>query len=290
MTLRPLLSLIGLALACCAPAPRQATPAMWRVADADTEIILLGTIHALPDDVAWRHGAVARVIDRADTLVLEVADIADARAQAARFLRVGRKDGLPPVAARVPGDLRGELARIAADTGPPLATLDGMKSWAAALALARGLWRDAGASQGNGVDSVLAGTFRRAGKPVVGLETTDALFALFDRLAEADQRVLLARVVTEARDPRASYDRMLDAWMRGDTAAIAASFDDMVKASPALVDALIARRNAAWADWIAARLEAPGTVLVAVGAGHLAGAGSVPARLEAKGLRVARLR
>lgn len=291
MMLRPLL-LLAVALAACAPEatarPITATPALWVVRDADTEIVLLGAIHVLPDSVAWRAGRVGRAVARADTLVLEVGDIADPQAQSARFLALGRSDALPPVGDRVPAELRGELARIAGDTGPPIATLDRLKSWAAAVALGGGMWRDIGASREDGVDSVLAEIFMRAKKPIVGLETADAQFALFDSLSEADQRVLLARAIVEGRDPKARFAAMLDAWAKGDTDAIAATFGDTMRASPTLADALLGKRNAAWADWIARRMDTPGRVLIAVGAGHLAGAGSVQDRLEAKGLAVTR--
>src|SRR6185369_1001930 len=33
---------------------REARPALWKLADADTTIYLFGTIHALPDGVEWR--------------------------------------------------------------------------------------------------------------------------------------------------------------------------------------------------------------------------------------------
>lgn len=290
MMLRPFLLVIALA-ACALEAsarPITATPALWVVRDADTEIVLLGAVHVLPETVDWRRGRVGRAIARADTLVLEVGDIADPQAQSARFLALGRSDTLPPVGERVPAELRGELARIAGDTGPPLATLDRLKSWAAALALGGGMWRDIGASREDGVDSVLADIFMRAKKPIVGLETADAQFALFDSLSEADQRVLLARAIVEGRDPKARFAGMLDAWAKGDTTAIAATFGDTMRASPTLADALLGKRNAAWADWIVRRMDTPGRVLVAVGAGHLAGEGSVQERLQAKGLTVTR--
>ena len=38
---------------------------------------------------------------------------------------------------------------------------------------------------------------------------------------------------------------------------------------------MFTERNARWADWIAGRMQTPGTVFVAVGAGHLAGKDSV---------------
>lgn len=286
---RPLVLALLLMPGCAlGPEAIEAKPAMWVVRDADTEIVLLGTIHVLPDGVDWRRGAIAEVIDRADTLVLEVADIADAQRQAARFLAIGRASGLPPIVDRVPQQ-RGELARIAGDTGPPLATLDGMKTWAAALALGGGLLRDVGAKRENGVDAVLARQFSAAGKPVTGLETADQQFALFDGLTETDQRTLLTITIAEGKNPQRQFGRLLAAWSKGDTDAIAARFNGHLRLATPLADALIDRRNAAWADWIARRMDVPGRVLIAVGAGHLAGEGSVQGRLQEKGLPVARV-
>ena len=63
---------------------------------------------------------------------------------------------------------------------------------------------------------------------------------------------------------------MLAAWSRGDVKAIARTFDHDLAASPELKQALIKRRNENWTKWIEQRI-APGSVLIAVGAGHLAG-------------------
>ncbi len=60
-----------------------------------------------------------------------------------------------------------------------------------------------------------------------------------------------------------------------------------LKASRRLL--LFAERNARWADWIDRRLDTPGTVFIAVGAGHLAGRDSVQANLAARGVGSARI-
>jgi uncharacterized protein len=59
---------------------------------------------------------------------------------------------------------------------------------------------------------------------------------------------------------------------------------------PVLMDALLHSRNADWAEWIADRMEQPGTVFIAVGAGHLAGEKSVQDMLDAKGIAVSRVK
>jgi uncharacterized protein YbaP (TraB family) len=55
------------------------------------------------------------------------------------------------------------------------------------------------------------------------------------------------------------------------------------------MERLLWQRNRAWADWVVKRLDTPGTVFVAVGAGHLAGEKSVQADLAARGLTVSRV-
>ncbi|MCX7676523.1 MAG: TraB/GumN family protein, partial [Alteraurantiacibacter sp.] len=56
-----------------------------------------------------------------------------------------------------------------------------------------------------------------------------------------------------------------------------------------LYDRLLIQRNANWVRWIERRLEQPGTVFVAVGAGHLAGPGSVQDQLQERGHVVSRI-
>ena len=82
---------------------------------------------------------------------------------------------------------------------------------------------------------------------------------------------------------------MLNAWTRGDVKAIAHSFNSDLADAVELRDALLTRRNANWANWVKGRLDEPGTVLVAVGAGHLAGDQSVQTMLENQGLKVTRV-
>jgi uncharacterized protein YbaP (TraB family) len=82
---------------------------------------------------------------------------------------------------------------------------------------------------------------------------------------------------------------MLTAWETGDVDGIARSFDDETQMSAELREALMKQRNARWSEWLKARLDKPGTVFVAVGAGHLAGSDSVIRLLAARGLKVTRL-
>jgi uncharacterized protein YbaP (TraB family) len=59
--------------------------------------------------------------------------------------------------------------------------------------------------------------------------------------------------------------------------------------TPEVAKKLLADRNARWAAWIDTRLEKPGIVFVAVGAGHLAGKDSVQSYLAERKIKATRI-
>lgn len=266
----------------CGQAPEPARPALFVARDGDTTIWLFGTVHLLPAGVAWETPRINAAIASADQLVAELPALPpDAAAKA--FLKWGRAPGLPPILARVPAAQQPALKALADRTGTPLAQLDGLKTWAAALMLGARAAALSGADAEHGAESVIGARF--ATRPRLGLETLDAQFALFDALAEADQQRLLAG----ALKGNADYTATLTAWRNGDMAALARIIDAPLAASPAMRETLLTRRNARWAAWLANRMRAPGRVFVAVGAGHLAGPDSVIERLRSAGVQVSRV-
>lgn len=279
----PLLIAVLIALPGCSRSrPAQARPALFVVRDADTTIWILGTIHALPANVAWETPAITRAIDSAAMLVTEIPRAAPGDVGVI-FTRLARHDGLPPVISRVTPALRPALNRAIDDADESTATLDPLETWAAALVIENGRARAAGASPANGVEAVLAKRF--AGRPQRAFETPANQLALFDTLSEPDQRRLLSLAATESD----GYRRALAAWSSGDLAAIARSNDRLFSGVPAMEAALLTGRNTRWSRWITARMRRPGKVLIAVGAGHLAGPSSVVAMLCARGLKVRRV-
>lgn len=284
-------ALVGSLLAGCAPSPAEPAPkpALWKVADADTTIYLFGTIHLLPPDTRWRTKTFDGAAERAQQLVLEIVPDGIAEQQAEAMRTLAYSPGLPALRDRVPAGKRAALDALIEKSGIPAASLDGLESWAAAIALASATLRTLDSKPGAGVEQQLGDSFKSAGKPIGALESVDAQMRMFDGLPEETQRRFLTGVIDDAGDTNAAFAKMIEAWSSGDTNRIAESFDAELRQSPELADALLHRRNAAWADWIRKRLDTPGTVMVAVGAGHLAGKDSVQSLLQAQGLKVERI-
>jgi uncharacterized protein YbaP (TraB family) len=296
MKLRWFSALVALGLAACAPRagvePAERAgghPAMWKVADADTTIYLFGTFHLLPQGRTWRTPAFEQALAASDELVLEIGNLDDQMALAQTLMKLGMSPGLPPILERVPAEKRPALTAMIAESGIPAMVLDRMETWAAGLMLASVTFKRLGLDPNAGVERTIQGPWKATGKPVRGLETAEDQFGLFDRLPEEAQRKFLSAMLDSPEEAKKQFARMLEAWSRGDVAGIARTFDDETLASPELRAALMTRRNANWADWLKKRMDRPGTVFVAVGAGHLAGNDSVQRMLAAEGVRATRI-
>lgn len=264
-------------------------PALWKVSDADTTIYLFGTIHLLPKDLAWQSPKIAAAIKGSQGLVLETVMDRDPQKTGAIMTQLGMSPNLPPLLDRVPADKREALQKVITKSGVPIAVLDQFETWAAALTLASSGMRDLPVSQEYGAEAILSRAFSASSKPVSGLETPAQQLGYFDGLPEAAQRKFLASIAEDDSNARAEFDAMIAAWGSGDVNKIALTFDDELKLSPELTEVLLKQRNRNWAGWIVDRMAKPGTMFVAVGAGHLAGAGSVTALLAARGLKVSRI-
>lgn len=288
------LGIAALATGCSSAAetrPRaQAGPALWEVRDRDTTIYLFGTIHLLPQGYQWRTPRLDAAVAQSNGLVVET--IIDPRNPAeliAAMTRLGLSPNQPPLLSRVPVDKRPALQAAIARSGVPAAAFDRMETWAAAFTLIGTQFRSIGLNGDEGVETTLKQAFASAGKPVGQLETNAEQLGFFDQMPEEAQRALLVASLDQPDQVRVQFNDMLSAWTRGDVEAIARTFNDDMAGSSALSEALLRRRNANWAGWIHQRMTQPGSVMVAVGAGHLAGNSSVQAMLEQRGLKVRRV-
>jgi uncharacterized protein YbaP (TraB family) len=284
-----------LALAGCAAdpevgtAPAAARPALWKLADSDTTIYLFGTFHLLPANFAWRTPKLDAALAGSDELVTEIGELGDPMAGAQAMMSLGLSPGHPPLIDRVPEDKKEALRSMIADSGIPAVALDRFETWAAALSLMGVMVKRLGITSEAGVEHGLTESYKASGRPIKGLESVAEQFGFFDSLSEDAQRKFLVALLDDPAEMQSLFARMMQAWSTGDVDAIGATFNDDVNVSPELRESLLKRRNARWAEWLERRMERPGTIFVAVGAGHLAGRDSVQAMLKERGLKAKRI-
>jgi uncharacterized protein len=273
-------------------ATKDGRPALWKITARDKEAgtaYLFGTVHALPPQTKWQGPVIDAATNTASELVIEVTGLEDKAAVGRIFANMGMRHGLPPLSQRVGSPMRKQLLAAAEPVEGPMYFLDGMETWAAALAIASTSSGGLGLDSNSGVEAVLQLRFSADGKPVSGLENITQQFGYFDSLPENEQRLMLSAIVKDAGKSGETYQKLLNHWLRGDTDALLAEADAGLLSSPTLREVLLDGRNRKWAAQIAAMVDNGRTPFVAVGAGHLSGAGGVPALLKAKGYIVERV-
>ncbi len=270
-------------------APAVPGPALWKVADKDTTIYLFGTVHALPKDVPWMRGAIGPALAASDTLVTEV-DLAekDPAAMQQSLLKTAFLPQDENLRGLLTDDQRAKYEAELSKLGMPVESFDRYEPWYAALMFALIPLAKEGIVGDNGVEQAL-GTAAGSQKQHGALETVDYQLSIFDTLPRDAQIDYMMQTLEGNDDIKALLDAMVAEWLKGDADNLARLMNDDMAGDEALMEKLLWQRNRTWADWVAKRLEAPGTVFVAVGAGHLAGAKSVQADLAAKGIKVSRV-
>lgn len=282
--------LAGLGLLLTAPveakAPKSAQPAMWVVKDADTTIYLFGTVHVLKPDVVWFDDEVKAAFDRSDELMLEVVEPGEAE-MAGKIAKIGIDPDGPPLSEKLPPEVRERYKKAMADAGFAWQNFEMFRPWMAALNLTMTSLRKLGYSDGSGAEKILTDAARKADKSVSGLESVDEQLGMFAGLSEDHQIAFLIEGLKELPQAEKQFASLVSYWSRGKADALA---KEMNESMPELADVLLYQRNARWAKEIAARMEKPGTVFIAVGAGHLAGPKSVQDDLKTMGISSARVR
>lgn len=287
-----------LSLPACAQQPAQAParaandadPALWVVKGKQTTIYLFGTIHVLKPGLTWFDEAVKSAFDHADEVKLEIVMPDQATMQGLVQATGVAPAGTPPLTQRLPEGKRAAFAKAVTDLGLPANALDRFKPWLAATQLSVAPLSKLGYDSANGPEEVITEAAKQAHKPLSGLETPQQQLGFFGSLSDKAQLQFLESTVDELPTLDKQMASMVDEWARGDPEALAREMNDELKSSPEVAKVLLVDRNRNWAQWIKQRMTKPGTVFIAVGAGHLAGPDSVQAQLAKLGLKAERVK
>ncbi|NIJ16391.1 TraB/GumN family protein [Sphingobium vermicomposti] len=265
------------------------SPALWSVRDDDTTIYLFGTVHVLKPGVQWFDGGVKRAFDQSDELVLEILEPTDPQAMAATMAHAAlARDGVK-LSDRLSPDLRQRYQAAMTANDLPWQMFEAFNPWMAGMALSVQPLEKLGYRAELGAEKTLTVAARAAGKKVRALETVEQQLGYFAGLPMEQQVKFLNATVDGLPDMDREFARLIRHWQQGDPERLAQEMNESLEATPELAQVLLIQRNITWARWIKGRLEEPGTVFVAVGAGHLAGKGSVQDQLKQIGIASARV-
>ncbi len=268
-------------------------PPMWRVSDADNEIYLLGSFHALkPSDYPVGPEVDTAFAD-AEAVAFEVAPEELASPQLAMAMV---QAAMQPAGRTLQDSLDAQgwqrLQDYAGERGLPLETYQAYEPWFVALLVSLGEMARIGYEPSQGLDQQLVARAQREGKRTMGLETGASQIAVLDGMSEVEQRQSLAEALDDAEDFRARIDKLHRQWREGDEAGLSELLTVEFKRDyPQLYRRINTDRNNAWLPKLRRLLdeERSDDTLVVVGTLHLLGPDGLVSLLQAQGYRVQRL-
>lgn len=286
-----------------------AAPALWRASSDHAQVYLFGTLHALQPQAAasWRTPAYDAALAAADTVWFE-ADLSQATPAAIGAILA--RYGVDPDHTLSQKLSRDDLARLARQAD--LARIEHLRPWAAALMLSVQPMLSQGGSVEAGADAQATRQAQTDAKRIRTFETLEDQAKLFADLAEPAEVAYLSQVIRERATqwpkirialhqagpaggpgggPAGAQSGLERAWLDGDLARLGPALVGNLEAqNPVFYEALLKRRNLAWAETLTRELQtAHGTELVNVGALHMMGEDGLPALLAARGFKVERV-
>ena len=293
--MRRFLAALASALALAAPAfadtakPRDADPALWVMRDADTTVYLFGTVHSLPKDIVWFDEAVADAFAASDELRMELLPVDDPASLGPLILKLAVDPKGRTMAQRMSPEDHAAYVKAMQDLGLPAAQLEPLEPWFIGIQAVSLMYVKAGYDPKSGAEEVLTQAARKAGKTITAFETPEQQFAMLDSTPEAEQLIGVRDLANGQDEALKMFSTLLGYWARGEAEETGRLMNEEMKETPVTARILLTDRNARWAADLKARMDRPGVVFVAVGAGHLTGKDSVQDLLARDGLKVERI-
>lgn len=260
---------------------------MWIVRDADSELVIFGSVHVLPADLDWQPPRLTLALGEADDVWFELP--IDPATQS-RVGQLALEKGLLPkgvhLSQKLSLEARARLDRVAARAGIRAVQLEGFRPWLAEASLSVADFQSQGARAKAGVEQVLASQLgpdvqRRA------FETPDQQIDFLASVSEAEQIASLEETIRRMDEEPDSYEALISSWLSADLAALERETLHPVRLqTPELYKTLIRDRNLHWIEVIKQRMAGRGRTVIIVGVGHLLGKDGVPEGLRRLGYRV----
>jgi uncharacterized protein YbaP (TraB family) len=276
-----------------APKP-DADPALWVVRDADTTIYLFGTFHMLDGKRDWFNDEIRTAFEKSSELVLE-ADIPGdpAQQQAAAMpivMRYAVDQNGRTLSSRLDKAEKERLDKVLSAAGAPAAAFENFEPWFVGMTLSALAAQKMGLQPEHGAEEVLKQAAKPRNMPVGELEGMEMQMRLLDGIPEPLQLAFLRESLAYMDKVGTLITPMQTAWYDGNMGELVRLMNESLAKTPGLYEILLSKRNAAWAEWIDQRMDKPGTVFIAVGAGHLGGRDSVQDYLRQRGLSSERVK
>lgn len=152
--------------------------------------------------------------------------------------------------------------------GLEVSSMNRFRPWFMALLMTNIEYASLGAKAEMGVDTHFEQRAKKDGKPAEGLETAEFQIQLFAALSDKQQRELLEQTLAEVSHVAEEYEKIVQAWKRGDLAALEEMMLRESERYPDLNELFVTARNLSWMDRLEQLLKNGEKVMVLTGTLH----------------------
>ena len=263
---------------------------LWKVKGEKNTLYLLGSIHLMPAEFYPLPKPYNDAFEDAEKLVFEIDESIQnqelAQQSMLKYARPNRGQKLVDI---IGAEDYAEIKKLAKENKVPMLMIDPFDPWFSSITLIGIQYLNAGLSPEHGIDQHFMRRAQKAGKPILGLESLDDQFGMFDSISMDVQTEMLLETLKQEEDVQAFVDRMLEEWQTGDMQGLEELLMDEFDEAPELYDAMLVKRNLNWIQQFIPMLKESDDYLVVVGAAHMLGKDGVVTLLRDQGYTVEQL-
>jgi uncharacterized protein YbaP (TraB family) len=252
------------------------------------EAWVLGSLHFGSGDLYPLSESIQRAFAASDRLMVEVDLLSlDPEAVSASLALHGVLSEDDALRRHIPEELWQRLVRAARRLELPVRVIEQQRPWLAALTVTNRFLERNGLDARMGVDRHFMQRARRAGVPVLELETFESQMALLAGIPAQQQTLMLEDTLAQVDGGASMPMELLRAWREGDHVLLEELLFGGLGSTERgrdLMRRLLDGRNGHMAREVALEVSRGGTVFVVVGAAHLLGESGLPAALARRGL------
>lgn len=263
---------------------------VWKIEGGKAPVFLAGSFHLLRKEDVPYPSTLEAAFKAAEQVWFEVppGDMGKPSA-AAKILSLGMLPADQSLADVIPAETHEKVKEWLADNPSLGPVLDRMRPWLVAMTIMFTEYQRMGAGPEHGIEHAFMARAQKEGKQTGGFESVEQQLSFFGELTPDRQQALLDKTFEDLAQSQEQLAQMIANWRAGKEKELAAEMNKSFTGHDDLKKRLLDDRNAAWIEPIEKFLAEDTPTLVIVGAGHLAGDGSVVDLLEKKGWKLTRV-
>ncbi|MFE4713581.1 TraB/GumN family protein [Paenibacillus sp. NPDC056722] len=265
---------------------------LWKVENKGNTVYMLGTIHTVDKTIYPLRPEIENAFNAADYLGVEVDFTKVVPDELTKLITdvSEYKDGTT-LKDHISAATYNKVTAFLKENGLPENSFDNIKAWYAQQQMGTILGAKQDLDEGMGIDMYFMGKAINTKKPIIGLETFESQYQVFNNFSDSLQEKLLLQFLDPNSLPSSatemSMDDILKVWKTGDEKNLV-KFVDALRWDDDYFKGMQTDRNLAMAEKIKGYLNSDKkeTYMIALGASHFAGDSGLVTMLEKAGYKV----